>query len=122
MDVRPLIPPRKFTVGNVTIAHSADVTLEPDEQITFESSTGTELDIVRKAWGYYATSSNRRLRDHGLRMVLCANDDGRLALLLVEAGSDAAFAAYVDEQPMRVVAWLDTDEAADEAVRRLEAS
>jgi hypothetical protein len=121
MDVRPRVPPRTFAVGGVTIAHAADATLEPDEQITFTTPSGTELDVVRKAWGYYATSSNRRLRDHGLRMALCANDDGRLAVLLVEDGHEDAFAAYVGEQPMRVVAWLDTDEAAAEVTRRLEA-
>jgi hypothetical protein len=121
MELRPHAPPRTFTLGNVTIAHVADVDLRADEQITFTSAAGTELDVVRKSWGYYATSSNRRLREHGLRMALCANDDGRVALLLVEAGHEAAFAAYVDVQPMRLVAWLDTDEAAADALRRLEA-
>jgi hypothetical protein len=120
MDVRTIAPPRVFAVGELRIAHTADVALAPDEQVTFVTGSGTELDVVRKAWGYYATSSNRRLRDHGLRMALCANDDGRVAVLLVEAGADEAFAEYLAEQPMRVVAWLDSDEAAADAVRRLE--
>jgi hypothetical protein len=76
---------------------------------------------VRKDWGYYATSSNRRLREHGLRMALCANADGRVSVLLVEAGHEEAFQTYLDTQPMRLLAWLDTDEAAAEAARRLEA-
>jgi hypothetical protein len=76
---------------------------------------------VRKHWGYYATPSNRRLREHGLRMALCANDDGRVTLLAVEAGCEDAFGAYLDAQPMRLLAWLDSDAAAAEAVRRLEA-
>ena len=121
MQVRRLTPPRTFTVGDVTIAHVADAALEADEQVTFTSPAGTELDVVRKAWGYYATSSNRRLREHGLRLALCANDDGRVAVLLVEHGKEAAFERYLGEQPMRVVAWLDSDSAAAEAVRRLEA-
>jgi hypothetical protein len=121
MDVRPVVPARTFAVGEITISHAADVALAPDEQVTFVTESGTELDVVRKDWGYYATSSNRRLRDHGLRMALCANDDGRVAVLLCEAGREEAFAAYIAEQPMRVVAWLDDDEAAAEAVRRLEA-
>src|SRR5690606_14745732 len=87
---------------------------------TFTTDSGTELDLVRKDWGYYATSSNRRLRDHGLRLVLCAHDDGRVTPLVVEAGREEAFEAYLAAQPMRVVAWLDTDEAAAEAVRRRE--
>jgi hypothetical protein len=120
MDVRPVLPPRTFAVGDVTITHAADVALEPDEQVTFVTGSGTEVDVVRKEWGYYATSSNRRLRDHGLRMALCANDDGRVAVLLCEAGREDAFAEYLAEQPMRLVAWLDSDAAAAEAVRRLE--
>jgi hypothetical protein len=119
MRVQRREPPRTFAVAGVTIAHAADVELDSDEQVTFTSASGTELDVVRKDWGYYATSSNRRLRDHGLRMALCANDDGRVSVLLVEAGREAAFEAYMQAQPMRVLAWLDTDEAAAEAARRL---
>lgn len=120
MEVARLSPPRTFAVGDVTLAHVANIALQPDEQVTFVASA-TELDVCRKAWGYYATSSNRRLRDHGLRMALCANDDGRVTVLLVEAGASKAFERYLAEQPMRVVAWLDSDAAAAEAVRRLEA-
>ena len=120
MRVRPIEPPRAFAVGDVTIAHAADIELAPDEQVTFTTS-GTEFDVVRKDWGYYATSSNRRLREHGLRMALCANDDGRVTVLLVEAGREPAFEAYLDAQPMRLLAWLDTDAAAADAARRLEA-
>jgi hypothetical protein len=119
MDVRPRVPPRTFA-GGVMISHVADVTLEPDEQVTFTTASGTELDVVRKDWGYYATPSHRRLREHGLRMALCANDDGRVTVLAVEAGREDAFARYLDEQPMRVLAWLDSDDAAAAAARRLQ--
>jgi hypothetical protein len=119
MDIRPRVPPRTFA-GGVTITHVADVTLKPDEQVTFTTASGTELDVVRKDWGYYATPSHRRLRDHGLRMALCANDDGRVTVLAVEAGREDAFGEYLDEQPMRVLAWLDSDEAAAAVARRLE--
>lgn len=121
MEVRPRTPPRTFAVGAATIAHVADVELRADEQVTFTTPSATELDVVRKNWGYYATPSHRRLREHCLRMVLCANDDGRVSVLAVEAGQEAAFEAYIDEQPMRVVAWLDSDAAAAAAVARLEA-
>ncbi|MEJ7786235.1 MAG: hypothetical protein WKF96_15620 [Solirubrobacteraceae bacterium] len=120
MDVAPVIPPRTFATGGVTITHAADIALGCDEQVTFVAGAGTQLDVCRKAWGSYATSSNRRLRDHGLRMALCANDDGRVSMLLVEAGAEPAFEHYIAEQPMRVVAWLDSDMAAAEALRRLE--
>jgi hypothetical protein len=115
-------PPREFQVGEVTLRHCADVELAPDEQITLVTASGTEYDIVRKSWGYYATPSmNRRLAAHGLRAALTANRDGRVALMLVEAGSEPEFEAYVAEQKMRVAAWLDTDEAVAAALARLEA-
>ncbi len=80
MRVERRDPPREFQVGPVTISHCADVELEPDEQITLVSGSGTEYDIVRKSWGYYATpSTNRRLAEHGLRAALTANADGRIA-------------------------------------------
>lgn len=99
---------RRFTAGGVEIAHVADVALEPDEQVTFTTPAGGELDVVRKDWGFYATSSlNRRLPDHGLRPVLVEGGDGRRWLLLVETGQERAFEAYRAEQGLEVVAWLD---------------
>jgi hypothetical protein len=106
-------PPRRFEAAGVEIEHVADIELEPDEQVTF-TAAGTEWDVVRKDWGYYATPSlNRRLREHGLRAALTANADGRVALLLVEPDKQDAFAAYCREQSMRVLAWLDGDDAAE---------
>jgi hypothetical protein len=114
-------PPREFEIGEVTLRHCADVELEPDEQITLVTGSGTEYDIVRKSWGYYATpSTNRRLAEHGLRAALAANLDGRVALLLVERGHENEFEAYLSAERMRVVAWLDDDEAAAAAVAALE--
>lgn len=110
MNVRPVDPPRRFRVRDVEITHVADVELEPDEQVTFAAPGGaTEYDVVRKAWGYYATPSlNRRLPAHGLRPALCRNAaDGRTTLLLCEHGRDQAFAAYLQEQQMEILAWLD---------------
>lgn len=121
MRVERRTPPRQFQVGPVTVRHCADVELEPDEQITLVSGSGTEYDIVRKSWGYYATpSTNRRLAEHGLRAALTANVDGRIALLLVERGHESDFEDYLSAQRMRVVAWLDDDEAAAAAIDALE--
>ena len=76
MDLRPNDPPRRFSAGEVTISHVADLDLEPDEQVTFVSGTGTEYDVARKDWGYYATPSlNGRLAEHGLRAALAVNAD-----------------------------------------------
>jgi hypothetical protein len=121
MRVERRVPPREFQVGPITLRHCADVELEPDEQITLVSDSGTEYDIVRKSWGYYATpSTNRRLAEHGLRAALAANVDGRVALLLVERGHEDDFGAYLTAQQMRVVAWLDDDDAVAAAIDALE--
>lgn len=116
MRVDRLDPPREFTVGgdgSIRLRHVANIELSPDEQVTFVTASGTEYDVVRKNWGYYATPSlNARLRDHGLRGVLVRGGvTGRLHLLLVEAGHEDAFLNYVHNDYLEVAAWLDTDEA-----------
>jgi hypothetical protein len=122
MRIDPVEPAREFAVGELRLRHVADVELEPDEIVTFRTASGTEYDVGRKEWGYYATPSlNRRAREHGLRGALAVNADGRATLLLVEAGREPAFEAYCEREGMRVVAWLDSDAAVDEAVRRLDA-
>lgn len=122
MKVTPRNPPRTFDVGragSIRISHCADVALEPDEQITLTTSSGTEHDVVRKSWGYYATGSlNGRLPKHGLRAALVVNTSGKLYLLLVEKGKEPEFNAYLDEEEQQLVTWLDKD--AD--VQRLRAS
>jgi len=114
MDIRPLEPPRRFRVGldeSVEVVHVADAELAPDEQITFVTASGTEYDVVRKDWGYYATPSlNWRLPRHGLRAALCRNAAGRRAVLLCERGCEDAFHGYLESESMEIVAWLDGDE------------
>ena len=103
---------REFEAAGVRLTHVADVELEPGEVVTFEGG----FDVTRKEWGYYATPSlNGRLREHGLRAALVLGG-GKLYLLLLEEGSEQAFEDYLREQELRVVAWLDSDEA----VRRFE--
>ena len=106
-------PPRTFHVSGVDISHVADIELDPDELITFKTESGSEWDVSRKSFGWYATPSlNRRLPEHGLRGALVANADGRVAVLLVEPARMDDFDAYCEEQSMRVLTWLDTDDVA----------
>jgi hypothetical protein len=117
-------PPRKFRVGRtreIEISHCADVELASDQQITFTSARGSEYDVVRKDWGYYATPSlNGRLPDHGLRPVLVRDPgSGRAYLLLVEDGHEPAFERYVDDDGLELLCWLDTDERVATAAERL---
>jgi hypothetical protein len=115
MDMKstPRVPPREFTVGHegkIRILHCADVALEPDEQVTFVTESGTAHDVVRKLWGYYATGSlNGRLVEHGLRAALAVNGAGKLYVLLVERGKEADFEAYLEEEQQRLLTWLDQD-------------
>lgn len=113
MNVSPKNPPREFTVGlagAIRIRHCADVALEPDEQVTFTTQSGTEFDVVRKPWGYYATGSlNGRVAEHRLRAALVVNPSGKLYLLLVERGKEPEFIAYLQDEEQQLVTWLDTD-------------
>jgi SAM-dependent methyltransferase len=99
-----------FPVGVREVIHLKDcgrVALEPDEQVTFVSESGTEYDVVRKSWGYYATPSlNSRLPSFGLKPALVRSGD-RLYLLLVEADKEAEFHAYLQRQGMEIVSWFD---------------
>ena len=102
---------RTFIAAGVEIRHMADVELADDEQVTFVAASGSEYDVVRKSWGYYATPSlNGRLPAHGLRPVLAANPAGKAFLLLVEEGCEEDLAGYLSEQSMRILAWLDADD------------
>jgi hypothetical protein len=120
VKLTPRSPARRFRAGEVEIDHVADITLEADEQVTFVAPSGSELDVVRKTWGYYATSSlNGRLAAHGLHAVLVRAEDGRAWLLLVEAGNEAEFERYREREKLEVVAWLDTERAVSEMVDAL---
>ena len=116
MKFDELTPPRVFTVGNSVRFDMRDcgrVALEPDEQVTFTTKGGGEMDVARKDWGFYATPSlNGRLEDFGLRAVLVRNTlTDRYYVLVVERGKEAAFDAYLVQESCEVVHWLDTTEA-----------
>lgn len=104
-------PPREFDVAGVHLRDCAEITLEPDEQVTFTTVSGAEHDVVRKTWGFYATASlNARLPAHGLRPVLVRNAVGRYFVLLVESAAEGTFARYARLHELTVVARLDDEE------------
>lgn len=111
-------PPRRFEVGNSVKFAMSDcgaIALAPDEQVTFVTPAGGEIDVARKDWGFYLTPSlNARLSGFGLRAVLIRNRmTGRYFVLAVEAGREPAFESYLAQESCVVVAWLDTTEALD---------
>lgn len=125
MKFEPRQPPRLFKVGNSVKFDMLDcgtLRLEPDEQVTLVTESGAEYDIARKDWGFYATPSlNGRLEQFGLRGVLIRNrGTGRYFILLVERGREALFDAYCEQENLAVIAWLDSGDALDALVARLE--
>lgn len=124
MKFTPKTPPRRFAVGNAAkfeISDCGSLTLDADEQVTLATERGGEYDIVRKAWGFYATPSlNGRLEHFGLRGVLIRNrGTGRYFLLLMERGCEASFDAYIAEEGLEIIAWMDSTAALDELARRM---
>lgn len=116
MKFEPKDPPRRFPVGNSVkfdMRDCGNLRLDPDEQVTFVTASGAEYDVAAKDWGFYATPSlNGRLEQFGLRGVLIRNrGTGRYFLLLVEAGKEAAFDAYCQQENLAVVAWLDSTDS-----------
>lgn len=107
-------PPRSFTVGRgIEIKDCGKIALAPDEQLTFLTEAGAEYDLVRKDWGFYATPSlNGRLPQFGLRAALIQNRQSkRYYVVLVEKDREAAFQSYLAAEDLRIVHWLDSDEA-----------
>lgn len=120
MEIKPVVPARRFPVGRpengIELTHAADILLDENELVTFRAG-GTEHDVIRKSWGYYATQSlNARLPAHGLRPVLIRNQVGRFFVFLVDPTKQAEFDAYCRVEEQEVVAWLD-DETALAALR-----
>ena len=111
--------PRTFTVGlstQVELRDCAHIELAADEQVTFVTTSGGggggELDVVRKAWGFYATPSlNSRLVRKGLRAALVRNRLGHFFIVLIESGKEAGFEQYAADEELTHVAWMDRSEA-----------
>ena len=114
MKFKEVIPPRAFEVGRrdpVEITDCAQIKLASNEQITLKTESGSEYDIVRKSWGYYATPSlNGRLRFFGLRTVLVKSPSAKFYILLVENGKEEDFQKYLKVEELTIVCWLDNDE------------
>ena len=118
-------PLRTFEVGcNETILKDCvRIELASDEQVTFKTVSGTEYDVVRKSWGYYATPSlNGRLQGFGLRGVLVRNLNAKFYLLLVEEGKEERFQHYLDIEQLTVVCWLDNDKELETLEEKLNSS
>ena len=115
MKFAPRQPPRVFRTGYdpfVDLSDCGQMQLKADEQITFITDGGAELDVVRKSWGYYGTPSlNSRLVSFGLRTALAKNRLNRYFVLIVEAGKEEEFFRYLEIEAMSFIGWLDNEKA-----------
>ncbi len=111
MKINNKTPARKFRASknsNIEISHQADITLLPNEQITFLTENGAEFDFIRKDWGYYATPSiNRRLRSFGFHTALVQNTKGHVYIFVIEQEKMQAFDTYCKNEDQTVLMWLD---------------
>jgi SAM-dependent methyltransferase len=106
--------PRLYKVGNLshqlTIADFGTIELDDNEQISFTTESGGEHQVIKKDWGFYATSSlNYRLKNFGIRGCLVKNILGRLFLMLVEEKKVNEFLKYLELDNQKIVCWLDDD-------------
>jgi len=113
--------PRRFEVGlstRVELLDCAHIELAPNEQVTFVTSAGGELDVVRKSWGFYATPSlNSRLVEKGLRAALVRNRLERYFIVLIERGREAEFEDYAAQEELTHVTWMDERHALERLAR-----
>ena len=113
MKVTRIDPPRRFTVGpsnDIELNDCACIELDPNEQVTFRTSSGGEYDVVRKAWGFYAMPSlNGRLPAFGLRAALVRSGDSKVFVLIVERNCEREFDTYLAANGLRVIGWLDNE-------------
>lgn len=103
-------PPRMFNVGvngSITISDCGRFYLDPDEQITFVTSTNKEYDFAAKSWGFYASPSiNRRLAGFGFKTALVSNARGAIYLMVVDEMKIEEFNNYCEKENQVVLEWL----------------
>lgn len=118
----PIVPPRVYAVGvehPISISDCGRIELAPDEQVTLVTPNGGQYDITRKDWGFYATpSTNGRLASFGLRAALVRNRQNKYFVLLVEKTQEGNMLAYIEQEHMNILCWLDSDEAVESLVGR----
>ena len=106
-----LKPPRRFQptqLSKVKINEVARIELATDEQVCLVTSMGSEYDILRKEWGYYATPSiNKRLSENGFDVYLVKNSLNHFFLMLVMMCKYIMFVQYCEKEGLTIVIKLD---------------
>lgn len=86
------------------LKHVANINLNNNEVITFVDK-GDEYDVVKKAWGYYATPSiNKRLVNNNFLTFLVKNKKTNgLFIFLVKKNKVKLFKDYIKKQNIKIV-------------------
>jgi hypothetical protein len=85
-----------------------ELVLGQDEQITMVSENGSEVDVARKEWGFYATPSiGSRLPRYGYNACLIRNADDALFMAVVLKQYESEFDAFLLHTGQKFVAWCD---------------
>ena len=110
MKVKQKNPPRKYICGpkqDVEISDCGELVLEDDEMISLKFSKGSQLDIVKKQWGFYGTPSlNVRLKKEGFLAFLTKSHEGRFYVLLAHKRNLTAFFRYLKKENHTICANL----------------
>jgi hypothetical protein len=107
MEIDKLEPPRVFEIGaknKIEISHTANIQLDTNEQITLVAKNGSEVDVVKKEWGYYLTPSiNKRLMAFELTTFLVQNSRGNIFVMSVEEDGLEDFHDYLEQTNQKVI-------------------
>ena len=109
--IKLLKKPRIFKVGEnkkIIIKEVGYVYLKNNEQITLINENKKNYDIVKKSWGYYATSSvNDRLKKEGFKTAIVKNKSNKYYIMIVDPNHMDSFNSYLIEEKQIVIEWLD---------------
>ena len=94
--------------SGITLNDTGSIILESDEQVTFLDEHGSEYDVCKKIWGYYATPSvNGRLKNFGFRTVIVENEETKMVyVMIVYENMMTSFEEYLSSEGLFIREWL----------------
>tara|TARA_B100001057_G_C22713751_1_gene896903 strand:- start:409 stop:765 length:357 start_codon:yes stop_codon:yes gene_type:complete len=94
--------------SKILLKDCGEITLKNDEQVTFVNRyKKNQYDIVKKAWGYYATPSiNSRLKKNNFDAHIVQNNlTKNFFIFLVERKKKSVFTKYLKKENLEIVGW-----------------
>ena len=113
MKIKIKKKPRIFNVnvGNskIQLNDTASIMLKKNEQVTFKY-LGSEYDVAKKDWGYYATPSiNKRLKKFRYECALIKNSQNKFFLCFINKDMKKKFMLYLKKDGQKIVCWLNSN-------------